>query len=113
MYVGVPPLYHSEIVVEAINAKKHVLCEKPMAATLEDATKMFNALKKARQASICKKNWAYRLDAGIVAAINFPMQYVPAVYKCRDMINSGFIGEVRRVELVFRFPNWPRAWQPV
>ena len=41
--ICVPTKYHSEIAVAAAKAGKHVLCEKPMALTLEDADQMIRA----------------------------------------------------------------------
>jgi predicted dehydrogenase len=43
-----PTKYHSEIVVAAANSGKHVLCEKPIALTLEDADRMINACAENR-----------------------------------------------------------------
>ncbi len=41
-----PNVSHSEITVAALNAGKHVLCEKPMAATYADAKAMYDAAQK-------------------------------------------------------------------
>lgn len=45
VHVCTPNVAHCEITVAAFEAKKHVLCEKPMAATTEDAQKMMDAWK--------------------------------------------------------------------
>lgn len=47
IHVCTPNVSHCEITVAAFAADKHVLCEKPMAATTEDARKMMEAWKKS------------------------------------------------------------------
>lgn len=47
IHVCTPNVSHCEITVDAFAADKHVLCEKPMAATTEDAQKMMEAWKKS------------------------------------------------------------------
>jgi predicted dehydrogenase len=47
VHVLTPNVSHCQITVDALGAGKHVLCEKPMAATTEDAEKMLSAWKKS------------------------------------------------------------------
>ena len=47
VHVLTPNVAHCQITVDAFEAGKHVLCEKPMAATPEDAQKMMDAWKKS------------------------------------------------------------------
>lgn len=47
VHVLTPNVYHSPIAVAAFEAGKHVLCEKPMAHTADDAKKMIDAWKKS------------------------------------------------------------------
>jgi predicted dehydrogenase len=44
--VCVPPQFHAKVAVEVMNSGKHVLCEKPMALTLDEADKMIESSKK-------------------------------------------------------------------
>ncbi|MBD7984132.1 Gfo/Idh/MocA family oxidoreductase [Sporosarcina sp. Sa2YVA2] len=95
VYVAVPPKFHHAIVMEVLCAKKHVLCEKPLANSLEEAEEMAAAAK----------------EAGVVHAMNFPLNYGEAATKFAELINGGYVGELRRLQLTMNFPEWPRAWQ--
>lgn len=95
VYVAVPPKFHHAIVMDAIHAKKHILCEKPLANSLEEAREMADAAKEAR----------------IVHAMNFPLNYGQAATKFAELINDNYIGKLRRLQLSMHFPEWPRAWQ--
>lgn len=95
VYVAAPPAYHHQIILKAIEHGKHVLCEKPLANSIEEAAKMVTAAK----------------ESGLVHAINFPLNYGVALNKFASLIDEGYIGEVRRIRLDMHFPHWPRAWQ--
>ncbi|MEN2767927.1 Gfo/Idh/MocA family protein [Ornithinibacillus xuwenensis] len=95
VYVAVPPKFHHQIVMDVLHAKKHVLCEKPLANSLEEAKEMAQASK----------------EAGVVHAMNFPLNYESAATKFAELINEGYIGKLRRVQLSMHFPEWPRRWQ--
>lgn len=95
VYVAVPPKYHCSIVMDALKARKHILCEKPLANSLEEAEEMFQAAK----------------DSGVVHAMNLPLNYGQAAVKFAEMIRGNFVGELRRIQLTMHFPQWPRSWQ--
>ncbi|WP_069201745.1 Gfo/Idh/MocA family protein [Bacillus niameyensis] len=95
VYVAVPPKYHHPIVMDVLKAKKHVLCEKPLANSLDEAYEMMQAAKKA----------------GVIHAINFPLNYEQAATKFANLINQNYIGKLRRIQLTMHFPEWPRNWQ--
>ena len=95
VYVAVPPKYHHAIVMDVLRAKKHVLCEKPLANSVEEAEDMMHAAK----------------EAGVVHAMNFPLNYGPAAAKFTALIGEGYVGTLRRLQLTMQFPEWPRAWQ--
>ena len=46
VYVGVPPQYHKEIVIAALDANKHVISEKPLALSVVDCEEMVNTKNK-------------------------------------------------------------------
>ena len=67
---------HRQIVEGLLAAGKHVLCEKPMAPSVEDATAMVAAAKAA----------------GRQAAIGFTFRRSPAIAAIRDQVERGGIG---------------------
>lgn len=95
VYVAVPPKYHHAVALDVLASGKHILCEKPLANTLEEAREM---LDRAEQ-------------AGVVHAMNFPVYYRNVFKQIKSLVSSGEIGEVRRVEIMTQFHQWPREWQ--
>lgn len=81
-----PNLMHATIAIDALNAKKHVLCEKPAARTYKEALAMQEA---------CHKNNCI-LNIGVVNRFN------NAVNIIRNMIASGELGDVYSVYVSFR-----------
>lgn len=97
VYVGVPPVVHHEVVEAAIDAGKAVICEKPMAQSTQVAEKIADLEAEHDQPT----------------AVNLPFRYTPGFVELRERIADGAIGEPLRIELTFRFPQWPREWQDV
>ncbi|WP_449537480.1 Gfo/Idh/MocA family protein [Ferdinandcohnia sp. Marseille-Q9671] len=95
VYVAVPPKYHYSITMDVIEQGIHVLCEKPLANSVEEAKEMS---EKAQ-------------EKGIVHAMNFPLNYSAPANTFDQLIKDGYIGKLRKVELTMNFPNWPRLWQ--
>jgi len=69
---------HRRPTVAALKAGKHVLCEKPMAAKLADATAMTRAAK----------------EAGKILHIAIHSRYQPGVAMSRKIIEEGILGDV-------------------
>jgi predicted dehydrogenase len=95
VYVAVPPKYHHQIVMDVLKVKKHVLCEKPLANSLEEAKEMAAAAERA----------------GVIHAMNFPLNYGQAAAKFAELIRENYTGKLRRLQLTMHFPEWPRFWQ--
>lgn len=75
---------HAEIAIAALEAGKHVLCEKPLANTVDEAEAMARAAEKAAA-------------NGILAMVGFSYRRVPAVTFARELVAAGRIGDVRQV----------------
>ena len=94
---------HAEIAIAALDAGKHVLCEKPLANTVAEAIAMVSAAKRAAA-------------NGVFAMVGFTYRRVPAVVLARDMIAAGRIGEIRQVRANYLQdwlvdPETPLAWR--
>ena len=94
---------HAEIAIAALAAGKHVLCEKPLANTVEEAEAMAEAAAEAA-------------SRGVYAMVGFTYRRVPAVTFLRDLIAEGVVGTVQQVRAAYR-QDWlvdetaPLAWR--
>ncbi len=76
--VCVPTTFHHAVVMEAIKHKKHVLVEKPIAFTLNEAEEMISAAK----------------EAGVILSTGHVERFNPAVQKAKELIDDGVIGDI-------------------
>ncbi|WP_202079818.1 Gfo/Idh/MocA family protein [Caldalkalibacillus salinus] len=95
VYVAVPPKYHERIVLDVLQAGKHLLCEKPLANAVDEAKRMKEAAN----------------EAGVVHAMHFPLHYQPGLIGFKERLQEGYIGQPRHIRLTMHFPQWPRLWQ--
>ncbi|HKT57045.1 MAG TPA: Gfo/Idh/MocA family oxidoreductase [Microbacterium sp.] len=94
---------HAEIAIAALDAGKHVLCEKPLANTVAEAEAMADAASRAR-------------ERGIRSMVGFTYRRAPAVTLLRDLIAQGRIGRVQQVRAAYRQdwlvdPAVPLGWR--
>ncbi len=76
--VATPPSTHVPIALEAIEAGKHVLVEKPLATTSSGAQRLIDAAAAA----------------GVVLMVGHTFEYNPAVRKLRELVRSQELGEL-------------------
>ena len=76
--VCVPTTFHHAVVMEAIKHKKHILVEKPIAFTLNEAEEMISAAK----------------EAGVILSTGHVERFNPAVQKAKELIDDGVIGDI-------------------
>ncbi|GEL98675.1 oxidoreductase [Cellulomonas terrae] len=91
---------HAEIAIAALEAGKHVLCEKPLANSVEEA----EAMVRAAEAS-----------SGL-AMVGFTYRRVPAIQLARQLVADGRIGTVRHVRAQYlqdwiADPQAPLSWR--
>lgn len=85
VYNPLPINRHAEWTIRALEAGKHVLCEKPFAMNADEAKTMLDA--------------AERSGKRVIEAFHY--RYHPAFETCRKWILDGVVGEVRRIDADF------------
>jgi levoglucosan dehydrogenase len=98
--IAVPNDRHAEIAIAAADAGKHVLCEKPLARTTEEARAMRDAVVRA----------------GVTNMVAFNYRRTPAVALARKLIDEGAIGRVRNFRGTYlqdwsNDPDLPLSWR--
>ncbi|TDC33364.1 Gfo/Idh/MocA family oxidoreductase [Micromonospora sp. 15K316] len=94
---------HAEIALAALAAGKHVLCEKPLANTVQEAREMAAAAATAQA-------------AGVRSMCGFNYRRVPAVTMMRQLVADGRLGVIRHVRAVYLQdwivdPQFPLVWR--
>lgn len=94
---------HAEIAVAALDAGKHVLCEKPLANSVAEAREMARAADRARA-------------SGIRAMCGFTYRRVPALALLRRLVADGRLGRIRHVRAAYLQdwivdPQFPLVWR--
>ena len=85
VYIPLPNSLHCEWTIRALNAKKHVLCEKPLAVSKAQAESMFRA---------AEENGVHLMEA-------FAYLHSPFIDAVRKELDAGTIGEIRYFESAF------------
>jgi predicted dehydrogenase len=101
--VCTPGSSHAEISIAALEAGKHVLCEKPLANTVDEARAMAAAADRAAA-------------KGVRAMVGFNFRRVPAVALARELIAAGRLGTIRHVRGAYLAshmldPESPMVWR--
>jgi predicted dehydrogenase len=92
---------HAEPSILAAQAGKHILCEKPIARTAEEARQMLDAVMKAE----------------IKHMVAFNYRFVPAIRQAYDLIQSGALGRIYHYRAMYLqewlMPHYgtPRLWR--
>lgn len=87
VYIASPHTGHFEHSLLCLNKKKHVLCEKPLAMNSKQLTKLI-ATAKANNCFLMEAFWT---------------RFIPSFIECREIIESGDIGEIKYVQADFAF----------
>lgn len=89
VYNALPPAGHAQWTIAALEAGKHVLCEKPIAMTAEEARTLI----------------AVRERTGVLIGEAFMIRSHPQWLRTRDLIDEGRIGALRSVAAHFSYFN--------
>jgi predicted dehydrogenase len=94
---------HAEIAIAALEAGKHVLCEKPLANTVAEAEAMAEAAARAAA-------------RGVRSMVGFTYRRVPAIAFARQLVAEGRLGQIRHVRAQY-LQDWiadpaaPMSWR--
>ncbi|MGY1809014.1 Gfo/Idh/MocA family protein [Blastococcus sp. SYSU D00669] len=94
---------HAEIAIAALEAGKHVLCEKPLANTVAEGEAMAEAAARAAA-------------RGVRSMVGFTYRRVPAIGLARQLVAEGRLGEIRHVRAQYlqdwiADPSAPMSWR--
>lgn len=92
--ITTPTFTHAKLAVTAARAGKHILCEKPMALTLNECDRMIEAAEQA----------------GVSLQIGFMRRFDPPFVAARRQIDEGLIGRPLIVRSLTRGPGLPPPW---
>lgn len=97
---SLPNNLHLEPTLEAMEAGKHVLCEKPLARNAQEARVLRDAARRA----------------GVKTMVAFNYRFVPAVQLARQIVKSGALGRIyhfraRYLQDWLVDPNAPLSWR--
>ena len=87
--ITTPPNLHREMTIAALEADKHVLCEKPMAMDVAECEEMVAEVSRP----------------GPLALIDHELRFLPGRQKALRMLRDGAIGCVRHAKALFRSPS--------
>lgn len=92
--IAVPAKFQPEIVEKVVRTGKHVLCQKPLAETMEEAKKIHRVVQ----------------EAGVKGAVNQQMRWAPGIRASHTIIERGWLGELVQASIqVNVFTNW-ESW---
>lgn len=98
-----PNNVHAPIAIAALEAGKHVICEKPIASTMEDAKAMAETAEKAAA-------------KGIISMNAYQYRRVPALVLAKKFLDEGALGEVLNIRCTYlqswsADPDSPLSWR--
>jgi predicted dehydrogenase len=98
--IATPNSSHEEIAIAALRAGKHVMCEKPLALSLDGARRMAAAAH----------------DSGLVHAVNYRYRWVPAARYLKELVAAGDLGAIGQIFMNYFHaavldPSAPIQWR--
>jgi predicted dehydrogenase len=96
VYIALPPPLHKEWIIKALNANKHVICEKSMVYSIDDLNECFD---------LAKKKGLFLMEAQKTV-------FLPTTHKVRQWIDEKKLGQVSYIEAgyCYEFNAAPDHW---
>ena len=85
VYIATPPGEHAKLAIQAADAGKHVLCEKPLAARLEQSAQMVEA---------CRRN-------GVLLMTAYRKHFEPSCLFLKELVQNGDLGRIDVIHTAF------------
>lgn len=95
VHLCVPHDLHAPMAIAAAQAGKHILTEKPIATTVEDADRMIEAAN----------------EAGVLLMVSHNQRFLQHHQRAKDLVASGAIGEVFLCRGVFQGYSPIKGWR--
>lgn len=94
--ICLPTFLHRALVEQAARAGRHIICEKPLAVTVEDGAAMIRACE----------------DAGVRLFVGMVVRFFPQYLKAAELVHTGQLGalQVMRLKRVGFAPHGGRSW---
>lgn len=91
---------HIDLLLAALQAGKHIYCDKPLTRTLEEACRVAEAAR----------------NVPTIQRMTFHYRFAPATLRAKELIESGFLGELYQFRGLYLHagyidPNRPRTWR--
>jgi predicted dehydrogenase len=93
VYISLPNTMHTDWSIKAVEAGKHVLCEKPFTRNPDDVTRAWDAAD----------------GAGRLLSEAFMYRHNPQTKKAKELVESGAIGELRLIRSTFSYGLYDEA----
>lgn len=93
--ISTPNFLHAPITVAAAQRGIHILVEKPMATSSEEAFEMIQSAQ----------------DNNVILMVAFPQRFMPAFEKAKEIIDQGIIGKIQTIQSTFGHSG-PEIWNP-
>ena len=94
--ITTPPHLHFPMTMAALEAGKHIICEKPMALNLDEAQRMYEEAERR----------------GVIHMINHEFRFFPGWARMKELIDEGYLGKVFNVfsTTLYLTPSRPWHW---
>jgi predicted dehydrogenase len=84
--VCTPNYNHKDIIIEALNAGKHINCEKPLAMNLTEAKEILDTANAHPE---------------LVSQMCFEYRYLPPAMRAKQLIDKGFLGRIYSARVIY------------